>query len=40
MWFVLDKKCVIAVIVVGLIIIGTFISLEITGTINFIDYQP
>jgi len=40
MWFVLDKKCAGAIIVVGLIIVGTFIALEFTGTINFIDYQP
>jgi len=36
----MDKKCAGAIIVVGLIIVGTFIALEFTGTINFIDYQP
>jgi len=24
----------------GLIIVGIFVALEFTGTINFIDYQP
>jgi len=37
---VLDKKCVGAIIGVGLIIIGIFLGLEVTGQINFIDYQP
>ncbi len=40
MWFVLDKKCAGAVIGVGLIIVGIFLGLEVTGQINFIDYQP
>jgi len=37
---VLDKKCVGAIIGVGLIILGIFLGLEVTGQINFIDYQP
>jgi len=28
------------VTVLGLIIVGIFVSLEFTGMINFIDYQP
>jgi len=37
----LSKKYAgIAVIVVGLTSVGIFIGLEITGQINFIDYQP
>jgi len=37
----LSKKYAgIAVIGVGLISVGIFLGLEVTGMINFIDYQP
>jgi len=34
------KDAGIGVIGVGLIIVGIFLGLEVTGQINFIDYRP